>query len=84
MKVIITGSVPTSYQFRSINSIGLPVHQSGNGGYFIKEIFPTKKEAIKHLRKVADYLNQDGDHAELRNNYLSYDAVTVTIEKLNK
>ena len=86
MKAIITGTVPTAYQSKSIGSFGIPIKSNADGSITAYIEFDSIADAKKHLVKVANKLFDDPKELrealkDIKKGYLSYDAATVYIEK---
>ena len=83
MKTVITSSVPTVYQYGSLNRLLVRQPQKhGNGSFSIKIEFNTIREAREWLKERAWQL-YEGDKKEIRKNsgknYLTFDAATAYI-----
>jgi hypothetical protein len=85
MKYTITAIAPTSYQFSSMLSFGMPYINS-YGRFIASMEFDTEEEAKQYLRKRAEMYYEDeqelNDALYDINNYghLTLDAVTASIE----
>ena len=90
MKTTLSATVPTTYQFGSINAFGIEVKSNGNGSYSCSRDFETKTEAVKYLLDRAEFLAED--EKELKNmkkeirkfGVLSYDAACLGLFKTEK
>lgn len=87
MKAVITSTVPTVYQYGSLNRILGRLPQKRGNGSFVSEIeFNTIKEAREWLKERAWQL-YEGDRKAIRensgNNYLTFDEVTAYIRPKN-
>lgn len=88
MKVKITATAPTSYQYGSIRHFNLPIKSHGSGSHTIEENFDSIKEAKEYLTTRAEnYFDTKRElkeaNREIKRGYLQLDAVTAFIEPIN-
>jgi len=89
MKVAITATATTSYQYNSLRHFGIGCNNNGNGSYSGIAKFETKKEARAFLRERAQMYF--GNSTELQEalkdirllDYLTINAVTAYIDPIN-
>ena len=90
MKTTLSATVPTTYQYGSINAFGIEVIGHKNGSYSCSKDFETKREAIKYMLDRAEFLAETGKElrkmkAEIHKfGVLSYDAACLGLFKTEK
>lgn len=89
MIVKLFSKVPTVYQSQSIKSFGLPVQGLIDGSFYCEQQFQTKKKAIDFMINRASVLAENNKQLKSmirdikKSNFLSYDAATLHIIKVN-
>ena len=89
-KFLITASVPTAYQYSSINSFGMEVKKHGDGSYSANKEFDSRDEALVYLENRALlYADNDEEYQKMReqiekHGLLTIDACTAMIEEVTQ
>lgn len=88
VKVKITATAPTAYQFNSLLAFGMEYRKNANGSFTASQEFDTFEEAIEHLVERAESFYDEDEDAlnywlnEIQTRHcLTLDAVTAGIDE---